>query len=151
MTAREIMNRSMKKPKQKPIVMIADIKFIHEVVFCFVGTDRAAIRRKYLVLMKKRKAPPPFKRFETIFNQVEAAYRDTEEGCYTGLCIYPADDCNTPYIWLPEWSSVSLVHEIVHAVAHIMQVCNLEDGEHSEVRAYMTDYLFQKFTEGIAT
>ena len=30
-----------------------------------------------------------------------------------------------------------------------MRNYGLEDGEHSEVRAYMTDYLFQKFTEGI--
>ena len=26
----------------------------------------------------------------------------------------------------------------------------LEDGDHSEVRAYMTDYLFQQFEEGAA-
>ena len=31
-----------------------------------------------------------------------------------------------------------------------MRNYGLEDGDHSEVRAYMTDYLFQQFAEGAA-
>lgn len=52
-------------------------------------------------------------------------------------------DC--PLLYSRRWTRRALVHELVHVVAVLMRSRGLEDGEDSEARAYLTDWLFSEF------
>lgn len=144
----------MSKPKDnapKPIVACADIDFIAAVTFLVVGTNYPVLKKKFLALMKKRQASMKLKQQIAIWGEVEAEIKDAAKRNFAGACIYPESDRETPFIWLPENSHRTLVHEIVHAVAFHIALRNLEPGLNSEVRAYLTDYLFKRFAHLINT
>jgi hypothetical protein len=130
--------------KQKPIVMAVQLHFLKKVVWCFVGEDCDAIHHDFLALAKNLNPSVSLLDSNRIFNQVKDSYLEDLES-YRAACIFPADDPVTPYIWLRQWSPSLLVHEAVHAVAHVMKTCGLEDGEHGEIRAYLTEHLFEAF------
>lgn len=134
----------MKKPKQKPIVMITQLNFLKKAVWCFVGEDYGTIHHDFLALATKLNPSMSRNEHNKIFSQVKGSYLEDLES-FRGVCIFPADDPVTPYIWLRQWSPELLVHEVVHAVAHIMKDCDLEEGERGEIRAYLTEYLFEAF------
>lgn len=139
-------------PEQpKPIVACADIEFISAIVFLVVGTNYPVLKKKFLALMKKRQASMKLKQQIKIWGEVEAEIKDAESSNQSGACIYPASNYATPFIWLPDNSHQTLVHEIVHAVGHHINLRGLEPGLNNEVRAYLTDYLFKRFARLINT
>lgn len=139
----------MKALGKASVVSIVDFDWIRTSVFLLVGTDYAAIRRKFLALLKKRGAPIPIARQRQIFADVEAHARAafSDDIPASAVCIWPKLDKQTPFIWLSHGKHEDLVHEVTHAVAGIIDDHNLEGAGNSEVRAYLTEYLVCQFVK----
>jgi hypothetical protein len=140
----------VKKPKQKSFFRFAQIDVFGAIVLCFVGTDLKRHERQFASFMSKFRGKRKPEYYWSLFRDFKEKAPEIVPPDAEGAVIAPGSDPAVPIIYVREYKPEILVHEIVHAVADIMRTYGLEDGEHSEVRAYMTDYLFQKFTEGIA-
>ena len=138
----------MKKPKQKQFFRFAHIDVFGAIALCFVGTDLNRHEDLFASFMMNFRGKRKPEYYWSLFNDFKTIAPDIAPSA-AGEVIAPGTDPDVPIIYLTEYKPEVLVHEIVHAVAQIMHSYGLEDGKHNEVRAYMTDYLFQKFTEGI--
>ena len=140
----------MKKPtKQKSFFRFAQIEMFGAIALCFVGTDIKQHEHQFASFMMNFRGKRKPEYYWALFKDFKEKVPDIFPSSAAGAVIAPGSDPDVPIICIPEYKTYILVHEIVHAVANIMRNYGLEDGDHSEVRAYMTDYLFQKFTEGI--
>lgn len=140
----------MTDQKQRSFFRFAQIDVFGAIVLCFVGTDLKQHERQFASFMSKFRGKRKPKYYWSLFRDFKEKAPEIVPPDADGAVIAPGSDPAVPIIYVREYKPEILVHEIVHAVADIMRTYGLEDGEHSEVRAYMTDYLFQKFTEGIA-
>ena len=139
----------MKKPKEESFFRFAQIDVFGAIALCFVGTDIKQHEHLFASFMMNCPGKRKPEYYWSLFNDFKEKLPDIDFTSAAGAVIAPGSDPDVPIICMREYKPEVLVHEIVHAVANIMRNYGLEDGEHSEVRAYMTDYLFQKFTEGI--
>lgn len=139
----------MKKLKGKQFFRFAQIDVFGAIALCFAGTDIKQHEHLFASFMMNFRGKRKPEYYWSLFNDFKEKLPDIDFTDVAGAVIAPGSDPDVPIIWMREYKPEVLVHEIVHAVANIMRNYGLEDGERSEVRAYMTDYLFHKFTEGI--
>ena len=60
-------------------------------------------------------------------------------GAFSGLTSASKDESDV-YIWMPEWDSSTLVHEMYHAVSAILRRIGTQD---EETGAYLISHLFR--------
>lgn len=136
------MNSNKNQNLPNLMVRCAYIDLFGACAFLCVGTDWKAMELQFVkcadAKCKKLDA-------ESIFRDVRESVAGLNPDDIDGVTICPATDRDVPVIWMAHPTAQVLVHEITHAVSYIMRGYGLEDGEHGEVRAYMTEYLFDQF------
>lgn len=133
---------------QKTHFRFANIDVFGAIAMCFIGTDMARHEKDFSAFMQNFKGSRETEYYWALFNDFKSDAPRLNPSV-DGATYYPGSDPDVPIVYLPKYGARQLVHEIVHAVSKIMYVYGLEDGQHSEVRAYLTDYLFHVFSKGV--
>lgn len=76
--------------------------------------------------------------FDKFMSECESA------GSFMGITVAVGGDVDK-IVWLPKWDECVLVHECVHAADLILRDKGVDDVR-GEMRAYLAEYLFGKFT-----
>lgn len=107
-------------------------------VCLLVGTDMEELRKAFKSVMKNNLKDE--KEADDYFDYFLGCVKDS--GTFTGLYVAKESEPDV-IIYLPEFKESVLVHEIVHAVTHILNDRGVKDDE---TRAYLTEYLYRKIT-----
>ena len=143
------MSRRNKQSKpSETYFRFVNVDVLGAISMCFIGTDMARHEKSFASFMLNfngKREPEYYWRMLNDFKESAQKFHPSVDGA----TFYPDSDPDVPIVYLPKYEPRLLVHEVVHAVSRIMYVYGLEDGKHSEIRAYLTDFLFGKFSEGV--